>query len=79
MSAAEGMPDQLRVAQQRAGERPLEQRAALELPVLLQVWNSRREEDRGWWSLPELLSVPFIPYLLPIKGLQIAPPAERFA
>lgn len=54
LSAAEGMLDQLRVAQQRAAERPLEERAALELPVLLQVWNSRREEDRAWWSLPEL-------------------------
>ena len=46
MSAAEGMLNQLRLAQENL--------ASLELSVLLQVWNSRREDDRAWWCLPEL-------------------------
>jgi len=42
------------VAQEWVSKRPSEERAALELPVLLQVWNSRREDDRAWWCLPQL-------------------------
>jgi class 3 adenylate cyclase/tetratricopeptide (TPR) repeat protein len=53
-AAAEELLDQLRAAGEQASQAPSEEQVALELPTLLQVWNSRREEDRAWRCLPEL-------------------------
>jgi len=54
VSAAEELLDQLRAAGEQASKASSADRVALELSTLLQVWGSRREEDRAWWCLPEL-------------------------
>lgn len=55
LTSADGMLGQLRSAQQRARKTVSDgAKVELELNALLQVWNSRRDEDRAWWCQPEL-------------------------